>query len=66
MNVGVIGAGLAGLAAAIRLATKGHRVTIFEALDKAGGKLCEKSTSGFRFDLGPSLFTMPEWVDELY
>lgn len=61
----VIGAGVAGLAAAIRLAAKGHLVKIFEAADEPGGKLRERWEQGYRFDLGPSLFTWPQLIQEL-
>lgn len=66
VKTGVIGAGIAGIAAAIRLALKGHQVTVFEANSYPGGKLSEVGGEGFRFDAGPSLFTMPELVDELF
>jgi len=62
----VIGSGIAGLAAAIRLAIKGHGVQVFEAGPTPGGKLAEFSEGGFRFDMGPSLFTMPHLVEELF
>lgn len=62
----IIGAGIAGIATAIRLAVKGHDVEVFEANAYAGGKLSEISTDGYRFDAGPSLFTMPQYVDELF
>jgi phytoene desaturase len=62
----VIGAGVAGLAASIRLACKGYNVTVIEANAYAGGKLCEFYQDGYRWDAGPSLFTMPENVDVLF
>lgn len=62
----VIGAGVAGIAAAIRLAIKGHQVEVFEASPAPGGKLSEIRLGDFRFDSGPSLFTMPQYVDELF
>lgn len=62
----VIGAGLAGIAAAIRLSAKGYKVICIEANDFPGGKLSEIKGQGFRFDAGPSLFTMPHYVDELF
>ena len=62
----VIGAGIGGIATAIRLAVKGYDVTVFEANESAGGKLSEIRMNGFRFDAGPSLFTMPHYVDELF
>lgn len=62
----IIGAGIAGIAAAIRLSVKGYIVQVFEANSHPGGKLSEISQDGFRFDAGPSLFTMPQYVDELF
>jgi diapolycopene oxygenase len=62
----VIGAGIGGLAASIRLASKGYRVDVFEKEAYPGGKLAELKLDGFRFDLGPSLFTQPERVEELF
>lgn len=62
----VIGAGIAGIASAIRLSVKGYEVSVFEAGSKPGGKLAELRMNGFRFDAGPSLFTMPQYVDELF
>lgn len=62
----IIGAGIAGIASAIRLAVKGYQVEVFEANSYPGGKLTELRQDGFRFDAGPSLFTMPQYVDELF
>jgi len=62
----VIGSGIAGLAAAIRLAIKGYGVQVLEAGAGPGGKLAEFNQDGFRFDMGPSLFTMPHLVEELF
>ncbi len=62
----VIGAGISGIAASIRLKLKGYSVTVFEANGYAGGKLSEIENGGFRFDAGPSLFTMPQYIDELF
>ncbi len=64
-TVGVIGAGIGGLALSIRLANQGFKVTIFEKNSYPGGKLSELKMNGFRFDKGPSLFTMPALIDEL-
>jgi phytoene desaturase len=61
----VIGSGVGGLAIAIRLAAKGYRVTVFEKEANVGGKLNELRINGFRFDTGPSLFTLPSMMDEL-
>ncbi|SDT59326.1 phytoene desaturase [Mucilaginibacter mallensis] len=62
----IIGAGIAGIATAIRLAVKGHNVEVFEANTYPGGKLSEFEKDGFRFDAGPSLLTMPQYIDELF
>ncbi len=62
----VIGAGIAGIAVSIRLALKGLNVTVLEANSYPGGKLSEFVLGDFRFDAGPSLFTLPELVDELF
>ena len=64
-DVVVVGAGVGGLATAVRMAARGHRVTVFEASDTVGGKLGEHVDAGHRFDRGPSLFTMPELLEEL-
>lgn len=66
MKIGIIGAGIAGLAAAVRFASRGHEVHVYEANDSPGGKLSEFSIGAYRFDAGPSLFTMPQYVDELF
>lgn len=62
----VVGSGIAGLATAIRLQIKGYDVQVFEANSYPGGKLHEQQLNGFRFDMGPSLFTLPWLVDELF
>src|SRR4051794_6936069 len=62
----IIGAGIAGIAAAVRLAVKGYHVEVFEANSYPGGKLSEFTMDSFRFDAGPSLLTMPQYVDELF
>ncbi len=61
----IIGAGIGGLAAAIRLARQGIDTEVFESSGKAGGKISEHTSCGFRFDAGPSLLTLPELVFEL-
>ena len=62
----VIGAGVSGLAAAIRMRNKGYGVTVFEANSFPGGKCSSETKDGYRFDMGPSVFTMPQYVDELF
>lgn len=65
-TVAVIGAGVSGLAAAIRMQNKGYKVTVFEANPFSGGKCSSETKDGYRFDMGPSVFTMPHYVDELF
>jgi phytoene desaturase len=65
-KVAIIGAGIAGIASAIRLAHKGFEVSVFEANAYAGGKLSSFELKGYRFDAGPSLFTLPNLVTELF
>ncbi|WP_115462380.1 1-hydroxycarotenoid 3,4-desaturase CrtD [Winogradskyella aurantiaca] len=65
-QVVIIGAGIAGLAASIRLKVQGFKVTVYEANSYPGGKLTAFSEDGYRFDMGPSLFTMPQYIEELF
>lgn len=65
-DVIIVGAGLAGLACALRLRKKGKRVLVIEKNEKPGGKLSELKSMGFRFDQGPSLLTEPENLWELF
>ncbi|OHX68456.1 1-hydroxycarotenoid 3,4-desaturase CrtD [Flammeovirga pacifica] len=62
----VIGAGIGGVSAALRINKLGYDVTVLEGTDTVGGKLKEFSMDGFRFDRGPSLFTLPHLVEELF
>ncbi|HDZ14782.1 hypothetical protein LCGC14_0983210 [marine sediment metagenome] len=62
----VIGAGIGGIAAALRLKALGYDVEVLEANSYPGGKLHAIDLDGYRFDLGPSLFTMPHLVTELF
>jgi phytoene desaturase len=64
-KVNIIGSGVAGMASAIRLACYGFEVTVFERNLSPGGKLTELTQGGYRFDKGPSLFTMPDLIEEL-
>ena len=66
MKIGIIGTGIAGLASAVRMASKGYEVDVFEANAYPGGKLSEIRLGEYRFDAGPSLFTMPQYVEELF
>jgi len=62
----VIGSGIGGLSAAIRLANKGFEVIVYESNSDVGGKLSEIQLGQYRFDAGPSLFTMPSLLEELF
>jgi phytoene desaturase len=61
----VIGSGIAGMATAIRLRSQGWEVDVYEANSYPGGKLSAFDLQGYRFDAGPSLFTLPNLVEEL-
>ncbi|MDX9906895.1 MAG: 1-hydroxycarotenoid 3,4-desaturase CrtD [Bacteroidales bacterium] len=65
-KVAVIGAGIGGIAVAVRMALKGYRVDVFEKNSYPGGKMAEIRHGGYRFDTGPSLFTLPGLVSELF
>jgi phytoene desaturase len=62
----IIGGGLGGLAAALRLATSGWQVTVCEQGESFGGKMNSWSERGYQFDTGPSLITMPWVFQELF
>ncbi len=62
----VIGAGLGGLSAAIRLAGSGWQVTVLEQLDRPGGKLGETRADGYRWDTGASVITMRHVFEQLW
>ncbi|WP_425083097.1 phytoene desaturase [Ruegeria profundi] len=62
----VIGAGLGGLAAAMRLGAKGYRVTVLDRLDMPGGRGSAIWRDGHRFDLGPTIVTVPEVFRDLW
>jgi len=65
-TVVIVGSGIGGLAAAIRLSTQGYDVKVFEKNSYPGGKLSHFKKEGYNFDAGPSLFTQPEQVRELF
>lgn len=62
----VIGAGLGGLAGAMRLGAKGYRVTVIDRLDVPGGRGSSITRDGHRFDLGPTIVTVPQVFKELW
>ncbi|RME95027.1 MAG: FAD-dependent oxidoreductase, partial [Bacteroidetes bacterium] len=65
-HIAVIGAGFAGLAAAACLAQKGHRVTLLEKNEIAGGRARQYKADGFTFDMGPSWYWMPEVFENYF
>lgn len=65
-RVGVIGGGLGGLAAACVLAARGHRVVLFERSPWLGGKAAVLSEAGFRFDMGPTILTIPSVLRRIF
>jgi len=64
--VGVIGSGLGGLAAACVLAARGYRVTLFERNNWLGGKAAVLEQGGFRFDMGPTIVTLPSVLRRIF
>jgi phytoene desaturase len=65
-RVAVVGAGVGGLAAAVRLAAAGHDVTVYEQSTVVGGKLGRFERDGFLFDTGPNLLTLPQVFADLF
>jgi phytoene desaturase len=66
MKAFVVGSGVGGLSSGIRLLKLGYEVQIFEKNAYTGGKVTAFEQEGYRFDAGPSLFTLPNLVDELF
>lgn len=62
----VVGAGLGGLSAAMRLGAKGYAVTVVDRLDKVGGRGSSITKDGHRFDLGPTIVTVPQVFESLW
>ncbi|WP_371038781.1 phytoene desaturase [Rhodosalinus sp. FB01] len=62
----VVGAGLGGLASAMRLGARGYRVTVIDRLDRAGGRGSSITQEGHRFDLGPTIVTVPQVLEKLW
>ncbi|OQO92131.1 phytoene dehydrogenase [Saccharomonospora piscinae] len=65
-DVVVVGAGLAGLSATLHLLGAGRSVTVLERDSEPGGRVADRVLHGHRIDLGASVFTMPELLDEAF
>ncbi len=65
-SVAVIGGGLAGLSAACVLAARGHQVTLLEKNEWVGGKAAVHSSAGYRFDMGPTILTLPSVLKRIF
>ncbi len=65
-RVGVIGSGLAGLSTACTLAARGYQVVVFEKSSWLGGKAAELKQAGFRFDMGPTILTVPSILRRVF
>jgi len=66
LRAAVIGSGFGGIAAAIRLAAAGVRVTMFEARDQPGGRAYVYREGGYTFDAGPTVITAPHCIEDLF
>lgn len=62
----VVGSGVAGLATSVRLAKRGFEVHVFESNPFPGGKINSANYGDYRFDRGPSVFTGPKYLKEIY
>ena len=65
-RIAVIGGGLGGLAAACVLAARGYRVSLFERSQWLGGKAAVLEGDGFRFDMGPTILTLPSVLRRIF
>ncbi len=66
MKIAIVGGGLAGCAAAVRLAHAGHDVTLFEKNTHLGGKMNVYQAGGYYFDMGPTIITKPDVIHRLF
>lgn len=66
MRTAVIGSGLGGLAAACVLGARGHQVILFERNDWLGGKAAVLQEGGYRFDMGPTILTVPRVLERIF
>ncbi len=62
----IVGGGLAGLSAAVTLAARNHKVKLLEASSWLGGKAATLNESGFRFDMGPTILTIPSVLNRIF
>jgi phytoene desaturase len=62
----IIGSGVGGLAAAVRLGARGYQVTVLERLESAGGRAAVFHQDGFTFDAGPTIITAPQLFEQLW
>lgn len=65
-KISIIGSGVAGLATSVRLAKRGYEVHVFESNAFPGGKINSETYGEYRFDKGPSVFTGPKYLKEIY
>lgn len=65
-RIGVVGGGLGGLAAACVLSARGHAVTLFEKSPWLGGKAAVLEQDGYRFDMGPTILTLPSVLRRIF
>src|SRR5262245_9064522 len=65
-RIAVVGGGLGGLAAACTLAARGYAVTLFEKSPWLGGKAAVLEGAGFRFDMGPTILTLPSVLRRIF
>lgn len=65
-RVAIVGGGLGGLASACTLAARGHQVTLLEKSDWLGGKAAVLEADGFRFDMGPTILTLPRVLERIF
>ncbi len=66
MRAIVVGSGIGGLTASIRLAAAGHDVTVLERNPVIGGKVADLDEAGYHFDLGPTVLTLPQLFDDVF
>ena len=65
-KVGIIGGGLGGLASACVLGARGYEVVVFERNEWLGGKAAVLESDGFRFDMGPTILTLPAVLARIF